>query len=176
MATGWQSSASGGSNESASTLTSQCWRALRWRLIERERLRPQRHGVPWLGSPVRTVFAAMTRSIGVGLVAMGFAASAHAQLSRSPTVSERAAITAVLAPFVRGVPVACRRLDIYVWRRYALVGTTYPKTLPSLCQRYRFEFAWILKRTTRWRVVYSGTKPPPCSLGIPRAIAVNCWP
>jgi len=93
--------------------------------------------------------------------------------ARPPTLKEREAITAALPAFVRNIPVECLWLEIRVSTRdtrYASVGGLFMnwEKPGSRCLRYTFNGGWILKRADRWRIVYEGSDPPPCSLKIPR--------
>jgi len=55
--------------------------------------------------------------------------------------------------------------------RYAFTGLEFLnwRNPHSGCVRYVGNGFYILKRTrTRWRLVYEGSDPPPCSLRVPR--------
>jgi len=43
----------------------------------------------------------------------------------------------------------------------------------SRCIRYASDGFFILRRTTRWRIIYNGSDPPPCSMSIPRDL-IGC--
>src|SRR5205823_14900055 len=95
-----------------------------------------------------------------------------ASASRAPTLREREAMTKALPQDVRNTPVECLWLDIRVSRnaRYALVSGAYLNTSGpnSRCVRYASNGFFILKRIRRWRVIYVGSEPPRCALGVPR--------
>jgi hypothetical protein len=93
-----------------------------------------------------------------------------AQAKRSPQLGEREAITAALPAWMRGEPVGCVWLDVSVSNngKFATATPVYLNALKPPCARYAANGYWILKKTTRWRIVYNGSEPPQCSLGVPR--------
>jgi hypothetical protein len=104
--------------------------------------------------------------------ALGLALAAGANAARSPTLSERTAITHAMPAFVRNYPVGCASLGIQVSKNpnWARVGVQYllepgsPKSDP--CLRYAANGFWILEKTSRWKIVFNGSDGPPCSLGL----------
>ena len=113
--------------------------------------------------------------IAVGLAALavlGSSASA-APSARQPTARERAAITAALPPWLRQYPVGCVWLEISVSstdRRFAKVAPQFLDATREPCVRYASNGFWILKRTTRWKIIFNGSVWPSCSLRIPRDV------
>jgi hypothetical protein len=118
---------------------------------------------------LRTRLAVAPASV-VALAATSTASGALA--SRAPTLKEREAITKALPQDVRNTPVECLWLDIRVSRnsRYARVAGAYLNTTGqnSRCIRYASNGFFILKKLRRWKVIYIGSTPPRCSLGVPR--------
>jgi hypothetical protein len=93
--------------------------------------------------------------------------SKEASTPRPPTQSERQAIVRPLRASFRKTPVECLRFDfVAVSRGYAVAG---PNVRPQpRCSRYRSNGFFILKEDDqRWEIVYNGSDPPPCSLGVP---------
>ena len=97
--------------------------------------------------------------------------------ARSPTLSEREAITRTLPAFFRNAPVECLWVEIRLSKnpRYALAD---PAPLNwrkpgSRCLRYASNGFYVLRKTTRWKIIYEGSDPPPCSMRIPRDL-VRC--
>lgn len=112
----------------------------------------------------------------VVVAALSLAASALAE--RAPTLNERAAITKGLPASLRNVPVGCVWLDISVSRStaYSLVSPIFLNALHLPCLRYAGNGDFILRRRRGvWRVVFHGSDPPLCSLGVPRDLTV-CRP
>jgi hypothetical protein len=109
----------------------------------------------------------------------GLVAATVASAARPPTHAEREAITKALPGAIRNTPVECVWLDIRVSRNanYAYVSTDYLNaTGPrSRCVQYARDGLFVLRRTTGWKVVYSGSDWPRCSLRIPRDL-VRCLP
>jgi hypothetical protein len=108
-------------------------------------------------------------AIGIPLVTTACWSSdpTDASTRRPPTQSERKAIVRPLRASFRNTPLNCLRFDVVaVSRGYALAG---PDVRPeSRCSRYRSNGFFILKEhDQRWEIVYNGSDPPPCSLGIP---------
>lgn len=105
---------------------------------------------------------------GMALAVLGAAGPAGA--ARPPTLREREALTGALPAFVRHIPVGCVWLDVEVSAngRYARVDPVFLNAARPPCLQYASNGFWILRRSTRWNVAYSGSDPPPCSLGVPR--------
>jgi hypothetical protein len=115
-----------------------------------------------MGARRRTIVALLAL---VALVSTG-----AAQAKRPPRSGEREAITAALPAYFRSEPVGCVWLDISVSNngRYATASPVYLNALHPPCARYAANGYWILKKTTRWRIVFAGSERPKCSLGVPR--------
>jgi hypothetical protein len=113
------------------------------------------------------------------LVACIVAPVAYAGLAvRSPTLKERAAITAALPQWLRAYPVGCVWLDVSVSSmnaRFAKVAPQFLNATRQPCGRYASNGFWILRRATKWRIVFNGSVWPPCSLRIPRDLT-RCSP
>ena len=93
-----------------------------------------------------------------------------AEAKRQPTFKEREAITAALPAWLRGYPVGCVWLGISVSSnpRYARVGLGFLNATRPPCSKYTSNGFWILKKLTKWRIIYNGSTQPSCSLRIPR--------
>jgi hypothetical protein len=109
------------------------------------------------------------RIVSVALVVFALAAGT-ALASRQPTFKEREAITAALPAFLRTEPVACVYLQISVATNgmWAIAQPEFLNATTAPCARYAANGYWLLKRTTRWKVVYNGSEQPPCTLGAPK--------
>jgi hypothetical protein len=129
----------------------------------------------------RTMWIGMTRGLRlhrcfvagtIGLVT-GLALAPSAGGTRAPTIAEREAIVAALPASIRNTPVECLWLRIVVSSRdprYALADGVYlnARQRRSRCVRYARNGFEILKRTARgWRIVFSGSDLPRCSLRVP---------
>ena len=123
----------------------------------------------------RTVLLLVRCATSIALLAILVPASALA--SRQPTFREREAITAALPAAFRSYPVGCVFLRTVVSNsgRYATVEPVFLNALRQPCLKYASNGYWILRKTTKWKVVFSGSEPPPCSLGVPRDL-VRCKP
>lgn len=104
--------------------------------------------------------------------AIGLVLASSANAARSPTLGERTAITRAMPAFVRNYPVGCASLSIQVSRNpdWARVGVQYllePGSSKSdPCLRYAANGFWILKKSSRWKIVFNGSDGPACSLGL----------
>lgn len=99
-----------------------------------------------------------------------------AQAKRPPTLSERAAITLALPAYLRSEPVGCVWLDVSVSNngKYAIAAPMYLNADRAPCARYASNGQWILRKTTRWKIVFNGSDPPKCSLGVPKDLVTGC--
>ncbi len=105
------------------------------------------------------------------LVALLVVAVPSAPAARPPTLPERAAITRALPLYDRNTPAECVWFNIRVSRnpRYAEVDPVYLVATPmSRCLRYAKDGFYVLKKIRKWKIIYSGSDPPPCSMRIPR--------
>ena len=111
----------------------------------------------------------------VALVALS-ALAGVAQAKRPPSLTERAAITVALPAYLRKEPVGCVWLDVSVSNngKYAIAAPMYLNALHAPCLRYASNGLWILRKTTRWKVVFNGSDPPNCSLGVPKDLVTGC--
>ncbi|MFL5953720.1 MAG: hypothetical protein ACJ76I_06405 [Gaiellaceae bacterium] len=102
---------------------------------------------------------------------------ALALAARQPTLSEREAITAALPAGFKRYPVGCIFLRIAVSSNggYARVTPVVLNGLRQPCLKYAGNGYWIFRKVTRWKVVFAGSVPPPCSLRVPRDLA-RCAP
>ena len=102
---------------------------------------------------------------------------APALAARQPTLTERAAITAALPADFKRYPVGCVFLRTAVSNngRYATVTPVILNGLQQPCVKYASNGYWILRKTTRWKIVFEGSVSPPCSLRVPRDLA-RCTP
>ena len=100
------------------------------------------------------------------------ASTAAAATRREPTRSERSAITAALPPLVRADPVGCVWLNITLSRngRFAMVVSDVLRATRPPCLKYAGNGFYILKRESRWRIIFTGSVGPPCALGVPKEI------
>jgi hypothetical protein len=96
--------------------------------------------------------------------------SASAMAARQPTLRERAAITEALPTEVQRYPIGCVYLRIAVSTnpRFAKVVPEVFYPARESCLRYAANGWYILKKTTRWRIIFNGSDQPSCSLRIPR--------
>lgn len=106
----------------------------------------------------------------VGAVAAVLVSTAVA--ARQPTHQEREAIVRALPASIRNTPVECLRLVVRISRnpRYSYVGREYLNAIKpgSRCTRYAGDGFYILKKAPGWKIIYTGSDPPPCSKRIPR--------
>ena len=68
----------------------------------------------------------------------------------------------------------CVWLDISVSNdgRFAIVGPEFLNASRPPCVKYAANGFWLLKKTaSRWKIVFTGSEGPPCSLGVPRDLA-----
>jgi hypothetical protein len=92
-----------------------------------------------------------------------------------PTIEEREALTAALPGWLRRYPVGCVWLDFSLSKdgRYAKggYGVVHPMRRP--CSKYTSNGYWLLKRlAAKWKIIYNGSTEPPCSLRVPRELAL----
>jgi hypothetical protein len=113
--------------------------------------------------PYRLLLGSLTLATALTLVAAATAA-------RQPTLRERATITAALPASVQGYPVGCVYLSIVVSTdaHYAKVTPQVFYPLKTSCLKYASNGWYILKKTSRWKIIFNGSVPPPCGLGVPR--------
>lgn len=110
------------------------------------------------------------------LCAAALTLASAAAAARQPSLREREAITAALPAWFQKEPVGCvwLRISVSANGKFALAAPTYLNATTRTCSRYAANGQWILKRTTRWRVVFNGSDPPSCALGIPRDLVRGC--
>jgi hypothetical protein len=99
-----------------------------------------------------------------------------AQAKRPPSLTERAAISLALPAYLRNEPVGCVWLDVSVSSngKYAIAAPVYLNALHAPCLRYASNGLWILRKTNRWKVIFNGSDPPKCSLGVPKDLVTGC--
>jgi hypothetical protein len=51
--------------------------------------------------------------------------------------------------------------------RHAKVVPVFLNASKQLCVKYASDGYWLLHKATRWKIIFSGSNPPPCALGIP---------
>jgi len=97
--------------------------------------------------------------------------------ARQPTPIEREAITAALPAAFKRYPVGCVFLRTAVSNngQYATVRPVILNGLRQPCVKYTSDGYWILRKSTRWKIVFEGSESPPCSLRVPRDLA-RCTP
>lgn len=102
---------------------------------------------------------------------------ASALAARQPTLTEREAITAALPADFKRYPVGCVFLRIAVSNNdhYATVTPVILNGLHQPCVKYASNGYWILRKTTRWKIVFEGSVSPSCSLRVPRDLG-RCTP
>jgi hypothetical protein len=100
----------------------------------------------------------------------GGAGAGSAEAARQPTLKEREALTLALPASFRRIPVGCvwLRMSVSSNGRFAKVEPVFLNATRAPCVQYASNGFWILKKVTRWRIVYNGSEPPLCSLGVPR--------
>ena len=96
-----------------------------------------------------------------------------AEAARKPTFKEREALTAALPAWLRRYPIGCVWLEMSVSKngRYAKVAPGFLNATRPPCLKYASNGYWILKRLTKWKIIYNGSTDPPCSLRVPRELA-----
>ena len=102
-------------------------------------------------------------------LALFFSLTGSALASRPPTRTERAAITNALPSYVKRLPTTCVTVRTRVANngRYARAWLQFRQA--DDCGLTASNGQWFLRKTARgWRVVYVGSDPPPCRLGVPR--------
>ncbi len=101
-----------------------------------------------------------------------------AAAARAPTLAEREAITRALPVSLRNTPTECVWLNTRVSKnpRYALVKPVYLNATKrgARCSRYASDGFYILKKSRTWKIVYEGSDPPSCALGIPQDLIQKC--
>jgi hypothetical protein len=111
-------------------------------------------------------------ALGVAVVVVGVvgATARAAEAARKPTFREREAITAALPAWFKRYPVGCVAIDIAVSNngRFARVTPVFLNATRAPCGRYASNGDWILKKGKTWKLIFSGSDAPPCSLGIPK--------
>jgi hypothetical protein len=119
------------------------------------------------------------RVLPVAVAVLGALVVAGAVEARQPPrLGEREAITQALPAFLRNQPVGCVWLDVSVSnnRRWGTATPVYLNASRPPCLRYAANGYWILKKAAaRWKIVWSGSDLPNCSLGVPRDLA-RCQP
>jgi hypothetical protein len=112
----------------------------------------------------------------VAVIAM-LAGVAASQAARAPTFREREALMLALPAWIRHYPVGCVWLDVSISNngRYAKVAPGFLNATHLPCLRYASNGYWLLKKTTRWKIVFNGSVDPPCALAIPRDLS-GCHP
>ena len=118
----------------------------------------------------------LSRSV-VAIATLVMLMPASALAARQPTLTEREAITAALPTAFKRYPVGCvfLRLAVSNSGRYATVTPVVLNALQQPCLKYASNGYWILRKTTRWKIVFEGSVSPPCSLKVPRDLA-RCTP
>ena len=104
-------------------------------------------------------------------------ASLHRRaVARQPTIKEREGITTAMPAWLRRYPVGCVWLEISVSSngRYAKVGYGVVNPMKRPCSRYTSNGGWFLEKQAKWRIIFNGSDPPPCSLRIPRELTKEC--
>lgn len=105
------------------------------------------------------------------------AGKTSAEATRQPTLEEREGLTRAMPAWLRRYPVGCVWLDFSLSKngRFAAgsYGVVHPMRRP--CSKYASNGSWFLKKKeTKWRIIFNGSDPPPCSLRIPRELATVC--
>ena len=98
------------------------------------------------------------------------------EAGRPPTFKEREALTAAMPAWLRRYPVGCVWLEFSLSKngRYAAAGYGVLQPMRPPCLRYVSNGSWFLKKHPNWRIIFTGSDPPPCSLRIPRELAAVC--
>jgi hypothetical protein len=94
--------------------------------------------------------------------------------ARQPTFREREALTVALPRWLRRYPVGCVWLDMSVSHngRYAEVGPNFLNARHLPCLNYASNGYWLLeKKKKKWTIIFNGSDPPSCSLGVPSELA-----
>jgi hypothetical protein len=105
------------------------------------------------------------------VVLAGFAAAAGVA-ARQPTLTEREAITRALPAVYRQARVECLFIEIRISTRDSRYAEVVPQPLnwraKPACPTGGNGFEIYKRKAGRWRSIYAGSVPPPCSLGVPR--------
>jgi len=105
---------------------------------------------------------------------MFVAVAGAAGLARQPTPGERQAIIQALPSYFQKYPIGCIWLGITLSDngRYATVSPQDLNVGHSPCGlKYAGNGWFILRKLTRWKVIFVGSVNPPCSLGVPRDLS-----
>jgi hypothetical protein len=128
---------------------------------------------------------AVTRRLSITLAAVlvlaGLGAPPAALAKRPPTHNERVAIIRALPADLRAYPADCVQFTVAVsgTGRFATatpeVLIPRPSRASDPCLRYAGDGYFVLRKTGRWRIVFTGSELPACSLGVPRDLT-RCLP
>jgi hypothetical protein len=126
-------------------------------------------GVTGDNQSVRSLLARVT----VGLIAASLAFAAgvgSTEAARQPTFKEREALTVALPEFLLRYPVGCvwLRMSVSNNGRYAKVEPRFLNATHAPCLQFASNGYLLLKRSTRWKIIFNGSQQPPCLLGVPR--------
>jgi hypothetical protein len=90
--------------------------------------------------------------------------------ARQATFKERETLTLALPAWLRRYPVGCVWLSMSVSNngRYAKVTPGFLNATRPPCLQYASNGYVLLKKSTRWKIIFNGSVQPPCSLGVPR--------
>ena len=89
--------------------------------------------------------------------------------ARQPKPAEVQPLLSALPAFIRTAPRKCVRFGIMVSSsgRYAKIVPVVFDATHQPCVRYASNGYWLLRKATRWKIIFNGSVPPPCSLGVP---------
>lgn len=93
----------------------------------------------------------------------------EAMAARQPTFREREALALALPASLRRYPVGCVWLKIAVSNdgRFARIAPGFLNATRPPCLQYASNGYWLLKKTTRWKIIFNGSDKPPCTLHVP---------
>jgi hypothetical protein len=113
----------------------------------------------------------LTLSAVTCLLILVIAAPAYA--ARQPSPTEREAVTAALPQWLKAYPVGCVWLKLTIANAggYAKVTPVFLDATKAPCAKYASNGYWILKKQARWRIIYSGSELPSCTLRVPKDLS-----
>jgi hypothetical protein len=102
-----------------------------------------------------------------------FAVAVPVYAARQPSPTEREAVTVALPQWLKGYPVGCVWLKLTIANAggYAKVTPVFLDVTKAPCAKYASNGYWILKKQARWRIIYSGSELPSCTLRVPKDLS-----
>ena len=120
---------------------------------------------------MNTLLVAARMALGLIAVSLAFVTGVgSSNAARQPTFKEREALTVALPESFLRYPVGCvwLRMSMSNNGRYAMVAPEFLNATRPPCVQFASNGYWLLKKATRWKIIFNGSVQPPCSLGVPR--------